>query len=100
MLSWPSVAAATSYNVYLGKSETFTESDLEGSVSDGLFLGVEQELEPGTYYWTVDVVTKDTVYEGIKWMFYVAMKPRDPDPTDGIGRVRLPLLILLINPRF
>lgn len=94
MLIWPSVATASSYNVYLGTNQLFTESDLLGEGVSQTWLVVQQELRPSTtYYWRVDVITSDGVWhEGNPWIFHVASPAEDPNPANGEVGVNLPLL--------
>jgi hypothetical protein len=70
-LKWTKAVVAHNYRIYLKQGTPgFSETDLVSTQSDTT-LAILNELQAGTWYWRVDVLTNTQVFTGNAWSFSV-----------------------------
>ena len=85
-LTWTAGATAVSHTVYLSDDATIDAADL---VAETDMTVAAVDLAPGTtYYWRVDEVDADGVYEGNVWTFTtIPLEAHFPVPADGATNI-------------
>jgi len=87
-LSWqePEIPGAT-FDLYFGTSPNVTDNPKTTNVQPPFDTGALAYMTP--YYWRIDTVVDDTVFEGDVWTFTTGGKAAHPNPADGLVNVPL-----------
>ncbi|MCX6873824.1 MAG: choice-of-anchor D domain-containing protein, partial [Verrucomicrobia bacterium] len=90
LLTWPAVAGATSYRVFLGTSQAEVTAALPGSALQVATTTAAQWPVPSPpaygyrYFWRVDAVTSGGTVTGAIWWFDIPL-PAAAAPVAGLG---------------